>query len=107
MMSRVNALAGAALVAAMCTALAAQAPPTPARQPAPSPWRFAGPQPCAGPEGGILQCPPAAKSIAIRAGRLFDSITGQMLTRQVVLVTGERITEVGPEGQVRIPAGIR
>ena len=60
-MSRVNALAGAALIAAMCTALAAQAPPTPARQPAPSPWRFAGPQPCAGPEGGILQCPPAAK----------------------------------------------
>ncbi len=104
-MSRVNALAGAALVAAMCTALAAQAPPTPARQAAPSPWRFAGPQPCAGPEGGILQCPPAARPIAIRAGRLFDSITGQMLTRQVVLVTGERITEVGPEGQVQIPAG--
>jgi imidazolonepropionase-like amidohydrolase len=28
-----------------------------------------------------------------------------MLTRQVILVVGERITEVGPEGQVRIPAG--
>jgi imidazolonepropionase-like amidohydrolase len=28
-----------------------------------------------------------------------------MLTKQVVLVLGERITEVGPEGQVRIPAG--
>ncbi len=106
-MSRVNALAGAALIAATCTALWAQAPPTPARQAAPSPWRFAGPQPCAGPEGGILQCPPAAKTIAIRAGRLFDAVSGQMLTRQVVLVTGERITEVGPEGQVRIPAGVQ
>ena len=28
-----------------------------------------------------------------------------MLTKQVVLVTGERVTEVGPEGQVRIPPG--
>ena len=35
--------------------------------------------------------------IAIRAGRLFDSAAGQMLTKQVVLVTGERITDVGPE----------
>jgi imidazolonepropionase-like amidohydrolase len=36
---------------------------------------------------------------------LFDSKTGQMLTKQAVLVSGERITEVGAEGQVRIPAG--
>jgi len=43
--------------------------------------------------------------VAIRAGRLFDSKTGQMLTRQVVLLQGERITDVGPEAQVRIPAG--
>jgi imidazolonepropionase-like amidohydrolase len=28
-----------------------------------------------------------------------------MLTRQVVLLQGERITAVGPEGQVTIPAG--
>jgi imidazolonepropionase-like amidohydrolase len=43
--------------------------------------------------------------IAVRAGRLFDSKTGQMLTRQVVVLSGERITEVGAEGQVKIPAG--
>jgi imidazolonepropionase-like amidohydrolase len=42
---------------------------------------------------------------AVRAGRLFDSKTGQMLTRQVVVVSGDRITEVGPEAQVKIPAG--
>jgi imidazolonepropionase-like amidohydrolase len=52
---------------------------------------------------------PAAPTgpIAVRAGRLFDSKTGQMLTRQVVLIQGERITDVGPEGRVSVPAGAR
>ena len=45
-------------------------------------------------------------AMAIRAGRLFDTNTGQMLTKQVVLLLGERITDVGPEGQIRIPAGV-
>ncbi|MCX6627964.1 MAG: amidohydrolase family protein [Candidatus Solibacter sp.] len=71
----------------------------------PARWRGAGPIPCVGPEGGILQCPPAGGPIAIRAGRLFDSKTGQMLTRQMVILSGERITEVGPQAQVKIPAG--
>jgi imidazolonepropionase-like amidohydrolase len=43
--------------------------------------------------------------IAIRAGRLFNSKTGQMLAKQVVVLAGERISEVGPESQVKIPAG--
>ncbi len=43
--------------------------------------------------------------VAVRAGRLFDSNAGKMLTKQVVLISGERITEVGPEGQVKIPGG--
>jgi len=43
--------------------------------------------------------------IAVRAGRLFNSKTGQMLTKQVIVLNGERITEVGPEAQVKIPAG--
>jgi imidazolonepropionase-like amidohydrolase len=30
-----------------------------------------------------------------------------VLTRQVVLISGDRITEVGPEGQVKIPAGVQ
>src|SRR6476659_946938 len=30
-----------------------------------------------------------------------------MLTRQVVVLSGERISEVGPEGRVSIPAGSR
>jgi imidazolonepropionase-like amidohydrolase len=76
-------------------------------QPPPAPWRGAGPTPCAGPDGGVFQCPPAPRSIAIRAGRLFDSTSGRMLTRQVVIISGERIAETGPEGQVKIPAGIQ
>lgn len=85
--------------------LSAQAPATPAPQRAREPWRFAGERPCMRPDGGVLQCPPAARSYAVRAGRLFDSVSGRMLTRQIVVVAGERITDVGPDGQVRIPAG--
>ena len=70
-------------------------------QPPPAPWRGAGPTPCVGSDGGIYQCPPRSRAIAIRAGRLFDSKTGQMLTKQVVLLSGERITEVGPEAAVK------
>src|SRR5712691_353332 len=69
-----------------------------------APWRGAGPPPCAGPEGGVYKCPPAPRVIAVRAGRLFNSKTGQLLKGQVVVLSGERIAEVGPEGQVRIPA---
>ena len=61
--------------------------------------------PCVGSDGGVHQCPPAPGQVAVRAGRLFDSKTGRMLTTQVVLISGERITEVGPESQVKIPPG--
>jgi len=74
-------------------------------QPPPAPWRGAGPTPCVGSDGGILSCAPTTGVVAVRAGRLFDSKSGQMLTKQVVLVQGERITEVGPEASVKIPAG--
>jgi len=76
-------------------------------QPRPGAWRGAGPTPCAGSDGGVFQCPPAPRTIAIRAGRLFDSKTGQMLTKQVIVLSGERIVEVGPQGQVKIPAGVQ
>jgi imidazolonepropionase-like amidohydrolase len=74
-------------------------------KPLTTPWRGAGATPCTGSDGGILQCPPAPRTYAVRAGRLFDSKTGQMLAKQVVLVSGDRITAVGPDGQVKIPAG--
>jgi len=38
---------------------------------------------------------------------LFDSKAGRMLAGQVVVISGERVVEAGPEGQVKIPAGAR
>jgi imidazolonepropionase-like amidohydrolase len=95
-MTRLIAIALAIALSAITVPAQVQSPPTP--------WRGAGPTPCVGSDGGIFQCPPAPRVIAIRAGRLFDSKTGQMLAKQVVIVTGERITEAGPEAQVKIPA---
>ena len=48
-----------------------------------------------------------AQVVAVRAGKMFDSNTGRMLTRQVLIIQGERITDVGPENQIQIPAGAR
>ncbi len=110
-MRRVNAIVGASLIAVLYGTLAAQAPQTqapatPARPAAPTPWRNIGGPPCLIPEGGTIPCAPASTRVtAIRAGRLFDSVTGIVRTKQVVLVQGERITEVGAEGEVTIPAG--
>jgi imidazolonepropionase-like amidohydrolase len=97
------------MLAATGPTLVAQAP-VPPETPAPqlrANWRMAGNTPCVGPWGGIFECPPAPTTVAIRAGRLFDSVSGQLLTKQVIIVQGEKIAEVGPEGTVRIPAGVR
>ena len=48
-----------------------------------------------------------APPTAVRAGHLFDSKSGQMLSNQVILIQGERITEVGPEDKVKIPDGAK
>jgi imidazolonepropionase-like amidohydrolase len=109
-MRRVIAVVAAGFMI-MCTALIAQAPQTqapatPARPAVPSPWRMIGAPPCLIPEGGTIPCAPVSTRVtAIRAGRLFDSVTGIVRTKQVVLVQGERITEVGAEGEVTIPSG--
>ncbi len=47
----------------------------------------------------------ASQPLAVRAGRMFDSTTGQLLNKQVILIQGERITDVGPESQIKIPEG--
>jgi len=41
--------------------------------------------------------------VAIRAGRLFDAKAGRMLTNQVILITGDKITRRRPN--LQIPAG--
>ncbi len=43
--------------------------------------------------------------IAVRAGRLFDPKLDHLLTNQIVLIEGERITQEGPADSVQIPAG--
>jgi imidazolonepropionase-like amidohydrolase len=48
---------------------------------------------------------PANQDVAIRAGRLFDSRSGQMLNNQVILIRGDKITDVGPN--LAIPQGAR
>src|SRR5262249_26035574 len=48
---------------------------------------------------------PSTQVLAIRAGRLFDSKSGNILTNQVVLIIGDRISDIGPT--VQIPAGAR
>jgi imidazolonepropionase-like amidohydrolase len=73
----------------------------------PAPWRGAGTTPCTGTDGAVYKCVPPPGVTAVKAGRLFDSKSGQMLTRQVVVMSGDRITDVGPESQIKIPAGAR
>ena len=38
---------------------------------------------------------------------MFDSKAGRMLTNQIVVLNGDRIADVGPEAQIRIPVGAR
>src|SRR5215475_15801581 len=90
------------IITTLAAPLSAQEPGGPG-----APWRGAGPQPCFGPDGGTFQCRPAASVVAVRAGRLFDSRRGELLNDQVVLIEGERITEVGAAAQVTIPADAR
>src|SRR5258708_7899244 len=47
----------------------------------------------------------ADQVIAIRAGHLFDSKSGALLSNQVVLIKGDRITDVG--AAVQIPPGAK
>ncbi|NDQ55441.1 MAG: amidohydrolase family protein [Acidipila sp.] len=42
---------------------------------------------------------------AIRAGKLFDPKLDHLLTKQVVLIEGERITQTGSADSVQIPSG--
>jgi imidazolonepropionase-like amidohydrolase len=48
---------------------------------------------------------PADQVIAVKAGRVFDAKLGEMLTNQVVLIKGDRVTDVGPN--LAIPAGAK
>jgi len=47
----------------------------------------------------------APRVVAVRAGHVFDSKSEAMLTDQVVLIQGERITDGGAADRVQIPSG--
>jgi imidazolonepropionase-like amidohydrolase len=45
------------------------------------------------------------KAVVIHAGQLFDGKSDRLLSKQAIVIQGDRIAEVGPEGSVKIPAG--
>src|SRR3954471_18800974 len=49
---------------------------------------------------------PPAQVVAIRAGRLFDAKSGSLLNNQIILIKGERITDVGPNLQIPREAAV-
>jgi imidazolonepropionase-like amidohydrolase len=57
--------------------------------------------------GAQVQRAQPSEVIVVRAGRLFDPRAGTMVGNQVVLVTGARITDVGPADRVQIPSNAR
>jgi imidazolonepropionase-like amidohydrolase len=46
-----------------------------------------------------------AKVVVIRAGKLVDVVAGTVLKDQTIVITGERITSVGPSASAKVPAG--
>jgi imidazolonepropionase-like amidohydrolase len=52
---------------------------------------------------GYGPAPQTGKVVAIKAGRMFDAKAGRILSNQVILITGDKITDVGPN--LQIPAG--
>src|SRR5215471_16170042 len=63
-------------------------------------------------EGGVAPNPalrkhlaPSDQVVAIRAGRMFDSKSGALLSNQVILIKGDRIANVG--SSVEVPPGAR
>ncbi|MCU0633330.1 MAG: amidohydrolase family protein [Gemmatimonadaceae bacterium] len=51
--------------------------------------------------------PPTTTALAIRRATLFDSETGVVRPGTTVIVTGDRITAVGPDASTTIPRGAR
>src|SRR5262249_51200766 len=68
-----------------------------------TPWRGAGPQPCFGIDDFATQCAAPARTIVIRAGRVFDSNSGRLVNERVIVIRGDRITDIGTHEQVKIP----
>src|SRR5262245_25573450 len=55
--------------------------------------------------GGPCLGAESQKAVVIHAGQLFDGKSDRLLGKQVIVIQGDRIAEVGPEGSVKIPTG--
>jgi imidazolonepropionase-like amidohydrolase len=55
----------------------------------------------------VVMSAQAQQVVAIRAGKMFDPKSGTNLTNQVVLISGDKITDVGSANDVKIPSGAR
>jgi imidazolonepropionase-like amidohydrolase len=42
--------------------------------------------------------------LAIKAGKLLDVVQGKIFENQLILIQGDRIKKIGPEGKIQIPA---
>ena len=47
--------------------------------------------------------PSAPRRIAVLAGRMFDARANKLLSRQVILIEGDRIVGVGPADKLKVP----
>jgi imidazolonepropionase-like amidohydrolase len=55
--------------------------------------------------GGSCLAAESQKTVAVHAGQLFDGKADRLVSKQVIVILGDRIAEVGPEGSVMIPTG--
>lgn len=53
-----------------------------------------------------MEAPPP-QGVAVRAGRLFDPISGTNLLNQMIVIKGDRIADVGPAAKIQVPQGVQ
>lgn len=57
--------------------------------------------------GAVAQTNAADQVTVIRAGKLVDVVAGTVLKGQSIVITGERISAVGPSASTTVPAGAK
>ena len=55
--------------------------------------------------GGSCLAAEKPRTVAIHAGQLFDGKSERLASKQVIVIQGQRIVDVAPEGNVKIPPG--
>ena len=55
--------------------------------------------------GGSCLAAESQRTLVVHAWQLFDGKSDRMASKQVIVIQGERIADVGSEGSIKIPAG--